>query len=274
MKLDSFESVSPTAIVTSYPRTFTDIPYEAQIYEWLSQNCTESVILNKMLAPEIEARYKLTNKILDNLKINQVLELASGYSSRGLIYSEKGCTYIEMDLEDVAKNKKKAINDITTCPSNLHILAGNALNREDYIKCEKYFDKNKEIAIINEGLLRYLTFEEKAVVAENVYNTLNKFNGVWITCDVTPKRFITSQEKCLPKFNSDLSSITSRNELKDRFNDVEHIKEFFGKIGFKNIEIHKFIEVKEELTSFDILNIDKNQMDNLLNEAIVAIMSL
>ena len=274
MRLDSFESVSPTAIVTCYPRIFTDIPYEPQIYEWLSQNCTQNVVLNKMLAPEIEARYKLTNRILDKLKINQVLELASGYSSRGLIYSQKGYHYVEMDLEHVAKNKTKIIDDITTCPSNLHILAGNALNREDYIKCEKYFDKNKEIAIINEGLLRYLTFEEKAVVAQNVYNTLNKFNGVWITCDVTPKRFITSQEKCLPKFNSNLSNITSRNDLKDRFNDIEHIKEFFGKIGFKNIEIHKFIEVKDELTSFDILNIDKNQMDDLLNEAIVAIMSL
>lgn len=33
--LDNFESISPTAIVTSYPRTFTDIPYEKEIYQWL-----------------------------------------------------------------------------------------------------------------------------------------------------------------------------------------------------------------------------------------------
>ena len=74
MKLDSFESISPTAILTSYPRIFTDIPYEKEIYKWLEQNCKENVNLNKLLAPEIEARYKLTNKLLNNSKIKQVLE--------------------------------------------------------------------------------------------------------------------------------------------------------------------------------------------------------
>ena len=41
--LDNFESISPTAIFTAYPRTFTDIPYEKKIYEWLSKNCNDKV---------------------------------------------------------------------------------------------------------------------------------------------------------------------------------------------------------------------------------------
>lgn len=57
--LDNFESISPTAILTSYPRTFTDIPYEKDIYKWLTENCDEDIKLNKMLAPEIEARLDL-----------------------------------------------------------------------------------------------------------------------------------------------------------------------------------------------------------------------
>ena len=72
--LESYESVSPTAILTSYPRTFTDIPYEKEIYGWLSKNCSEEVNLNKLLAPEIEARYKLANKLLDKQNATQVLE--------------------------------------------------------------------------------------------------------------------------------------------------------------------------------------------------------
>ena len=103
----NYETISPTAIVTSYPRTFTDIPYEKEIYNWLNKNCKEEVTLNKMLAPELEARYKLTNIILNKLNISQVLELASGYTSRGLIYSKKGYNYIEMDLENVSKNKRR-----------------------------------------------------------------------------------------------------------------------------------------------------------------------
>lgn len=63
-----YKSVSSTAIVTSYPRIFTDIPYEKEIYKWLSNYCSEKVTLNKKLAPEIEARYKLINKLLDKSK--------------------------------------------------------------------------------------------------------------------------------------------------------------------------------------------------------------
>ena len=167
--LDNFESISPTAIVTSYPRIFTDIPYEKEIYQWLQKNCKNNdVKLNKLLAPEIEARYKLTNKILDDLNIKQVVEIAAGYSSRGLIYAEKGYEYIEMDLEEVAKNKVKLLKDIA----------------------------------------------------------------------------------------------------------IEHIKEFMMKIGFKNIEIHRFIEMREQLKSFEILGVAKEEYNKLLENAIVAVIKI
>lgn len=32
---------------------------------------------------------------------------------------------------------------------------------EQFRKCEKFLNKDKEVAIINGGLLRYLTFDEK-----------------------------------------------------------------------------------------------------------------
>ena len=54
----------------------------------------------------------------------------------------------------------------------------------------------------------------------------------------------------------------------------EHIRSFFGEIGFNNIEIHKFIEVKDELKSFDILGIDKDSCDELLDSALVAVLKI
>ena len=272
--LESYESVSPTAILTSYPRIFTDIPYETEIYEWLSKNCNEEVELNRLLAPEIEARYKLTNKLLDKQNVAQVLELAAGYISRGLIYSQNGYKYVEMDLEGVVNNKKKIINELFEINDNLHIVCGNALNMDDYIKCEEYFDSNKEIAIINEGLLRYLTFDEKKKVGQNIYNMLKKYGGVWITCDVTPKKFLQKQDEQNPTLNNNLNTVTSRNNLNDRFEDENHIRNFFGEIGFNNIEIHKFIEVKDKLKSFEMLDIDKDSCDDLLENAVVAILKI
>ena len=270
-----YEEVSSTAIVTSYPRIFTDIPYEKEIYEWLSNHCNEEVTLNKMLAPEIEARYKLTNKLLDNSGIKQVLELAAGYSSRGLIYSSKGYNYVEMDLEKVSTNKINIIKAIEkNTQETLNIISGNALRSSDYSKCDEYFEKNKPVAVINEGLLRYLTFDEKRMVAENVYSFLKKHGGIWITCDVTPKKFIQSQDKALPSFNKNLNNVTSRNNLNDRFKNIEHIKGFFGNIGFEVSEIHKFSEMKEELYSINHNNLVDSNIEQSLDDAIVVLMKL
>lgn len=270
-----YEEISPTAIVTSYPRIFTDIPYEKEIYGWLNSNCKEEVTLNKMLAPEIEARYKLTNKLLDNSGIKQVLELAAGYTSRGLIYSSRGYNYVEMDLENVSKNKKNIIKTIKkNIPNSLNIISGNALRSSDYSKCDEYFEENKPVAVINEGLLRYLTFDEKRIVAENVYSFLKKHDGIWITCDVTPKKFIQTQDKAIPSFNKNLNNVTSRNNLNDRFENIEHIKDFFGDIGFQVTEIHKFSEMKEELYSINYNNIFDSHIGQLLDDAIVVVMKI
>ena len=270
-----YEEISPTAIVTSYPRIFTDIPYEKEIYNWLEKHCSEKVTLNKMLAPEIEARYKLANKLLDKYNIKQVLELASGYSSRGLIYSKKGYNYIELDLENVSKNKKEILNCIEKeIPKNLNIISGNALKKDDFKKLERYLKADEKIVVINEGLLRYLTFDEKKIVAQNVYNLLSNYGGIWITCDITPKQFIDLQDKALPNFNNNLSSITSRNNINDRFEDIDHIKSFFGNIGFELIEIHKFDEMRDELYSINKLNIFDEKIEKTLENGIVVVMGI
>ena len=270
-----YEEISPTAIVTSYPRIFTDISYEKEIYNWLEKHCNEEVTLNKMLAPEIEARYKLTNKLLDKYNIKQVLELASGYSSRGLIYSKKGYNYIELDLEIVSKNKKEILNCIDKdIPKSLNVISGNALRKDDFNKIESYLKSDEEIAVINEGLLRYLTFDEKKIVAQNIYDLLSKYGGIWITCDVTPKKFMDSQDKALPDFNKKLATITSRNNLNDRFEDINHIKDFFGNIGFELVEIHKFNDVKDELYSMNKLNIKDEKIEKTLKNAIVVVMKI
>lgn len=179
-----------------------------------------------------------------------------------------------MDLDTIVKNKVKLLKDIDNIPDKLHILNGNVLNYIDFNKCEKFLDKDREIAIINEELLRYLTFDEKEIVAKNIYNILKKYNGVWITSDVTPKKFIEKQDKCLTDFNNNLSKVTSRNELQDRFSNIDHIKTFMRKIGFKNIEVHRFIEVRDKLKSFEILGIEKEKYTELLENAIVAVIKI
>ncbi len=86
------------------------------------------------------------------------------------------------------------------------------------------------------------------------------------------KKFIQSQNKSLLNFNKDLNTITSRNNLKDKFEDINHIQTFFGDIGLELIEVHKFNEVKNDLYSVSALNIIDDKINQTLEGAIVVIM--
>lgn len=83
-----------------------------------------------------------------------------------------------------------------------------------------------------------------------------------------------SQDKALPDFNKKLTTITSRNNLNDRFEDINHIKDFFCNIGFELVEIHKFNNVKDELYSMNKLNIIDEKIEKTLEDAIVVVMKV
>jgi len=261
-----FREIIPTAILTAYPRTFSDIPYSQQIFDGLARQykkIDEDLIVDR-LAVELEARSKLIDKLLTSTGATQVLELASGFSSRGLIFSQKPNTqYVELDLPDLTAVKQKVINNILPIPNNLHIVGGNALRSNDFKKASDYFDINKQVVIVNEGLLRYLNFDEKAIVATNIRKILEEFGGVWISGDGATKNFRNSQNKNMPSLNTTLMSTTRRNNIGNAFESQEHFREFFDKLGF-TLEFHSYTEVQDKLTSPIKLNVSNEDVSDKL----------
>lgn len=276
MESNDFTSVIPTAITVSYPRIFTDIPYATEIWTYLKKKTlVKPYIPNDVLSVELEARYKLIDKLLEDTGIHQVLELASGYSQRGLIFAkEYSYKYIELDLNKVVNLKKEIINNISAMPDSLKIVSGDATSKDDFDKCKEFFTSKEKVVVINEGLLRYLDFDEKKQVAQNVYMLLKEFSGKWITSDFTPKKFIQNQDVNIPNLNKNLSQTTDRNNASWRFGDEKHVRNFLNDIGFNNIEFHPFSEVQEQLSSPKNLNIAQDTTNKLLDGASVAVISI
>ncbi|MFA5230623.1 MAG: class I SAM-dependent methyltransferase [Candidatus Paceibacterota bacterium] len=177
--------------MVAYRRTFTDIPFSKEIFKELEEirkkNNYEKIsefLKKKELAPQFEARHKLIDKLIYKHNCDQILELAAGFSSRGLAMAAKDkFNYVEIDLSRVIKEKKQIVKEISRknnfkIPKNLHFVSGNVLNYGTFEKALKYFDKSKPLIIAHEGLLRYLTMEERAKVAKNIHKVLKKFNGV------------------------------------------------------------------------------------------------
>ena len=77
---NAYGKIGKTAIMVSYGRTFTDIPYTKEIFKALEQEAgIAPELLIPEIAPQIEARYKLISKLLKQSGINQIFELASGF---------------------------------------------------------------------------------------------------------------------------------------------------------------------------------------------------
>ena len=263
---EKYREIIPTAILTAYPRTFSDIPYSQEIFDELQRyygEIDDSLIVDR-LAVELEARSKLIDRLLAETGASQVLEIAAGFSSRGLVFAAQPDTqYVELDLPDLAELKTQIVGNIAHIPENLHILGGNALRSSDFDVASQYFGKDKPVAVVNEGLLRYLTFDEKAQVANNIRSLLEQFSGVWISGDGATKSFRDSQDKNIPSTNTTLMNTTKRNDVGNAFESQEHFRDFFGDLGF-TVEFHSYIEAQSELSSPQRLGLANEEVSDKL----------
>jgi O-methyltransferase involved in polyketide biosynthesis len=195
----SYEKISPTAKLVAYLRTFTDIPYTKEIavasgaektFQGLAGESAESMV---RFAPIWEARYKVTDRILGEHGITQVLEVAAGLSPRGLAMTmNPDVVYVVTDLPQVLKLEKTIAETILAksnshCP-NLHFQAANALDMKSLSTAASAFKRGKPIAIIVEGLLTYLNRREREIIAGNIHELLEKYGGLWVASDVNTKQ--------------------------------------------------------------------------------------
>ncbi|MDO8266078.1 MAG: class I SAM-dependent methyltransferase [Candidatus Saccharibacteria bacterium] len=270
--------VAPTAWGVSYLRTFSDIPFSQEFFDVLNkhiQSQGEPDIATKasrdQLAPQLEARYKLVEKLILESGNTQVVELAAGVATHGLNLSglNPDLSYVEVDLPGVVKEKLAIIDELgIKLPSNLNICEGNALSEANIRKAIAKFDRIKPLTVVNEGLMRYLTFDEKATLAQMVRNLLTEYGGVWVTPDISLRQALAREDAVATGHTEQLKQTTGIDIDKNLFDDEQHAIRFFENLGF-TIERHSFLEVSDALVSPERLGMSKNEVREL-NEPCVA----
>src|SRR5579859_6441679 len=187
--------VPPTAWGVAYLRTFTDTPFTAEIFKILedrrkAQGTPDFAEEMKRapLAPQLEARYKLVDRLVRAQSADQILEVASGLAPRGVNFalSDPHLRYVEVDLPEMATQKRDILSHLDiSLPGNLEVKDGDALSFDDLVKAVAGFTKDRSIVVVNEGLMRYLNFDQKATLAQNVKRLLQEFYGAWVTPDIS-----------------------------------------------------------------------------------------
>lgn len=272
--------ISPTAKISGYWRSLSDIPFSKEIADSIEAEKTARQILGDRFSmllnftpPIMEARYKAIDFGLKKYKVENVLELAAGLSPRGLGLATSNIKYVGTDLPEIYSECYPVINKIAQrlgLPTdNLHFQAANVLNKSELENAVNFFN-SKKIGICNEGLLMYLNKEEKAIMAKHIRDLLSILGGYWITTDIA---FNDIRNKLLNSLKPELkktlesalgivSSQTDRDIAGNDFkNEFEAIK-FYEDLGFK-IEMFPFYDGSYNL--FSLINIIEEMKEPVLN---------
>jgi O-methyltransferase involved in polyketide biosynthesis len=265
--MKEFEKISPTAKLVAYARTFTDIPFAKEIA--IKSNAKQSFEEQTgeiRASPVWEARYKVTDKIIKEHGITQVLEVAAGLSPRGLSMTKKpDVIYVATDLPQILEEEKEItlsiLAELHESRPNLHFQAVNALDMESLSKAVTFFKSDKPLAILTEGLLPYFTMDEKRTLAKNIHKIFSEYSGCWIANEVWSK-------DTLKKMSQSAGDVAKKRVEKDQYNiisgdnifsDDDEIKRFFEHEWFK-IEKFSHLQIFGQLTSVKSLGLSEEEI--------------
>lgn len=262
--------ISPTAKITAYWRSLSDIPYSKEIAESVGAKETalkllgnQVVSMGKISPAMFEARYTSINRGLEKCGIWNVMELACGLSPRGIEIAGKGGIYVGTDLPDMYAESSPVITEIAVRAGipmdKFHLQPANVLDEDQMKDAASHFG-GKRFAVCNEGLLMYLDMEEKAKMAQIVRGLLLKSVGTWITTDITlgeTRKKIASMLGPVGKVIAksamkNIADQTGRDITENDFGSKADAALFYSNLGFE-VEEFPMYENRQALSAASLI---------------------
>lgn len=270
--------ISVTAKFSAYYRKFSDIAFAAEVAALLGADDAFAEIVRDhrlepdkltFYAPMFEARYKSVTQLIRKSGASQVLELASGYSLRGLDLTRDGSLrYVETDLRDVVATKLDLLAEIrrrhAIAPSPLHIVAiADALDIEQVRAAAASFDRGRPVMVLCEGLVGYLTRAETERLAQNVRGLLGEFAGGWW---IVPDFAFNAELRDLPperiKLREAVTGVTQRELDASAFEDSNDLASFLTRVGF-DMQVRSQVDETPSFSTIAALDLSPALIDRL-----------
>lgn len=257
-----------TAILTAYPKIFTDIDYGAEIFFHAAKLATKygfsftpELFVVKM-AVEIEARHKAMNEMLKrNLtKKTLVIELAAGLSPRRIEFAD--VDYLEVDYRALAEMKSAIYQSMQLEKYTKGLCAVDLSKREELRKFLSKIPnlKNYEkIIVVSEGLFWYLKREQIQGILEDLSSAFAGLNWCWITADCPVEAELKTE------YRKVISNSANVN-CDEKFTNDRDFCEFFGKHGFV-VDQYKLIDLvsPKHISSGSFFSVAENEIVNRMN---------
>ncbi len=231
-----------SALLTAYPRSLSGIPYSHEMFRAAIELATEFdlKVPNELfvcdLELEIAGRFWAVESIIQKYHPSLVIDIGSGLSPRGLIQkADYGRDVVEIDLPSMIRLKQKVL-DIISIPDSKRpaTLSADASHETEITKALENTPGSTFSCVVCEGLMWYLDWTAREILAVAIREYLSTTRGVWITSDCPPIRNehtnsdVTSWRQVIPR--------SAGVDDSRKFANPEHFAQFFSQLGF-DVEI-------------------------------------
>jgi O-methyltransferase involved in polyketide biosynthesis len=281
--------ISVTAKIAAYYRQFSDIPFAHEVAQRIGADAAFDQILREhgldrdkltFYAPMFEARYKSITQLLLHSGATQILELASGYSLRGLDLTRRSAVrYVETDLPDVVEAKLSLLEEIRqhhALPGNPHhiVTAADALDFDGVRSSAAVLDRSRPLTILCEGLIMYLSKDQTEQLATNIRRLLGEFaGGSWITPDFTFKVEARDLPPERVRLREAITGVTQRQIDASAFEDGHDLAAFLGRAGF-NVHVRSQVDETPSFSSTQMLGLSPASIERLRGVLRVWVMTI
>ena len=197
----------------------------------------------------IETRFQAMNRLIEQMKDRQIVDLPCGYTSRGIRLSREGRAYFGCDLPAVTDAMGSAVASIIGKSESTSYHAVDATN---YESLEAALPENcRNLLVTTEGLLMYFVQSELEEVFSNLRRLLQKHGGSWVITDrayfLYDKAVVAATLNNDPTLTAMYAAVTNRAAATTAdvtFNDSVFfdpddgkVRAFIRKMGFELHEI-------------------------------------
>jgi O-methyltransferase involved in polyketide biosynthesis len=247
--------------MVAHLRSYSNIPYSKEIDELYEAKSAFLEIAGKradeflFTAVWMELRYQsLTNSIKDH-GCDNIIEIAAGLSPRGLNYTRNNnaVRYVEIDLPEMIEGKRRMMQFYKEQirEGYLRLCEVDIFSKSGLHSAAEHLEGS--ICVINEGLLDYLTMDEKSTLALNIHDLLSQRGGSWLTSDLFYPSMV-HLNSAMREVMENMSKIIKRNLPGNFFESLASAEKFYRDLGFeiKRLNQRDLVKKLQSLSQVEI----------------------
>lgn len=129
----------------------------------------------------VESKYRTMCRLIEDTGIKTSVDLPCGYTPKALHVTEKGLSFVGLDLPIVVTEVEPIMRHLARHPERMQFHGVDATNLASLEEALR--DVKDPVCISTEGMMMYFTQSEAEAVIRNIHSLLAKHGGCWITPD-------------------------------------------------------------------------------------------